>query len=640
MARILFREGSETGCGRHILTSATVASPAGSPFYIEKKNLTVSQLLLDYLRIEGVTKLFGVPGAAILPLKYELHEQRQTFDFVVCRHETGAAYIAHGYSIVADALGVVITTTGPGATNALTGAMNAQSAGAQLLVITGEVGRKHAGRGYLQAGIDARLNVDAIYQNAVQTSVLVADQSDFATLFEQVLRDARTLPCRTTHVSLPVDVASACVETGQTDAQGDNIILLPKSPDRYRATPSGTDVARIAAAIDALHAADRPLLFLGNGTRRALRDPARLAAFTAFIEKFAIPVMTSPDGKGIFPETHALSLRNYGMTACNWPRRYMHPAGAPDYDALMVLGSSLGELATMTMTELYSQTLLPSRHFIQVDLDQSVIGRNFPITLGIVADVGASIDAMCNTGADRPAPASAADRRTAVAEIKRDPNSAFYNADWRNSNTAPVNPAAMMRVIGEEMTAGHIFIDAGNSVGWSLNNLVVSPPLHYHSSLGMGPMGYGAAAVVGGKMAAPDQACLAIVGDGGFLMHGAEVSTAVQSRVGAVWVVLYDNDLAMSSQGMAITYPPPQQWFDYYRLGAPNLVQLAAGLGADTVGITSTQGTGVFRDALRVALRRSDADKKPQVIVVHIDPHVGPPYGGVMIGPPKCSPAT
>jgi acetolactate synthase-1/2/3 large subunit len=622
------------------LTRTSDAAPGDSPFYVEKKNLTVAQLLLDYLRLEGVTKLFGVPGAAILPLKYELHEQRQSFDFVVCRHETGAAYIAHGYSIVADALGVVITTTGPGATNALTGAMNAQSAGAQLLVITGEVGRKYAGRGYLQAGIDARLNVDAIYQNAVQTSVLVADQSDFATLIEQALRDARTLPGRTAHVGLPVDVAGACVETGQMDAQGNNIIRLPKSPDRYRATPSGTDLARITTALDVLLAADRPLLFLGNGARRALRDPARLGAFTAFVEKFAIPVVTSPDGKGVFPETHALSLRNYGMTACNWPQRYMHPVGAPGHDALMVLGSSLGELATMTMTELYSQTLVPSRHFIQVDLDQSVIGRNFPITLGIVADVGGSIDAMCSAGADRPAPASTADRRAAVAAIKRDPDSAFYNADWRNSNTAPVNPAAMMRVIGEEMTAGHIFIDAGNSVGWSLNNLVVSPPLHYHSSLGMGPMGYGAGAVVGGKMAAPDQACLAIVGDGGFLMHGAEVSTAAQGCVGAVWVVLYDNDLAMSSQGMAIAYPPSQQWFDYYRLGAPDLVQFAAGLGADAVGVTSAEGPGVFREALRLALRRAEVDKKPQVIVVHIDPHVGPPYGGVVIGPPKCGPAT
>ncbi len=620
--------------------SASDAAPGDSPFYIEKKNLTVSQLLLDYLGLEGVTKLFGVPGAAIVPLNYELHEQRRSFDFVVCRHETGAAYIAHGYSIVADALGVVITTTGPGATNALTGAMNAQSAGAQLLVITGEVGRKYAGRGYLQAGIDARLDVNAIYQNAVQTSVLVADQSDFATLFEQALRDARTLPGRTAHVSLPVDVAGACVETGQKDAQGNNIILLPKSPDRYRATPSGTDPARIAAALDALLAADRPLFFLGNGARPALRDAARRNAFTAFIEKFAIPVMTSPDGKGIFPETHALSLRNYGMTACNWPQLYMHPTDAAGYDALMVLGSSLGELATMTMTELYSQSLLPSRDFIQVDLDQSVIGRNFPITLGIVADVGGSIDAMCRAGADRPAPAGAADRRAIVAAIKRNPDSAFYNADWRNSTAAPVNPAAMMRVIGEEMTQGHIFIDAGNSVGWSLNNLVVSPPLHYHSALGMGPMGYGVAAVVGGKMAARDEACLAIVGDGDFLMHGTEVSTAAQYRVGAVWLVLDNNDLAMSSQAMAIAYPPPRQWFDYYRLGAPDLVQFAAGLGADAVRVTSTEGPEVFRDALRLALRCADADNKPQVIIVHVDPHVGPPYGGVVVGPPKCGPAT
>lgn len=614
-------------------------SSATGPYFSTRKNLNVAQLLLEYLRLEGVTKLFGIPGAAIVQLKYELHERRDIFDYVVCRHETGAVYIAHGYAIVADALGVVLATAGPGATNALTGAMNAQAAGAPMLVITGEVGRQNFGRAYLQAGIDARLNVDAIYQNAVQNSAVIASQSDFVTLFQQALRDARNVPGRAAHISLPVDVAWECVQTGQKDAQGNNLIQLPLTPECYRACPSGTDSARIASALDNLLGADRPLLFLGNGVRRALHDPARRAAFSAFVERFAIPVMTTPDGKGIFPESHPLSLRNYGMTACNWPQLYMHPDGAPSYDALLVLGSSLGELATtIKLKAVYSTTLLPSRHCIQIDLDQGVIGRNFPITLGIVADVGASIDALCALGGERPVPAGAAARRAAVAAIKQDPDSAFINAAWRNASTAPVNPAAMMRVINEEMTAGHIFIDAGNCVGWSLNNLIVDPPLHYHSALGMGPMGFGVGAVIGGKMAAPGQACLAIVGDGAFMMHGAELSTAAQNRIGAVWVVLYDNDLAMASQAMATAFPPAGQWFDYYQLGAPDLVQFAAGLGADAVRVGPAEGPEAFRAALRLALRRADADKKPQAIIVHIDPHVAPPYGGGVIGPPQCGP--
>lgn len=615
-------------------------SPAGNPYYSEKLNLNVAQLLLEYLKLEGVAKLFGIPGAAVIDLMYELRDQHDHFDYVICRHETGAAYIAHGYSVVADGLGVVLTTAGPAATNALTGALNGQASGASLLVITGEVAQQYFGRGYLQAGFDARLEVDAIYRNAVQSSALISNQSNFATLFEQALRDARSLPPRVAHVSLPADVAAECVQSpGLTDAHGNNRVLVPRSPAQYRTRPSGTDLAKVEPAFADLAAAQRPLLFVGNGCRRALASPQRLRAFTALVEKFAFPVMTTLDAKGIFPETHELSLRNYGMAACAWPERYMHPPQDPPFDALMVLGSSLGELATsVAATDPYSQNLLPSRHLIQVDLDQSVIGRNFPITLGIVAEAGATIDALCRLGGERPAPAGADRRKALIGTIKRDPQSAFYNPAWRASDAAPVNPAALIRVVNEELKRGHVFVDAGNCIGWSLNNMVVDPPLYFHSAQNMGPMGFAVGAVIGGKIAAPDLPCLAIVGDGDFMMHGAELSTAAQNRVGAVWVVLNDNDLAMVSQGMAALFPPPEPWRDYYALGAPDLAGFGASLGAHATRIAADQGAPAFRHELRLALRRADADQRPQVIVVDIDPAPAPPYGWPKLGPPKCGP--
>jgi acetolactate synthase-1/2/3 large subunit len=187
------------------------------------------------------------------------------------------------------------------------------------------------------------------------------------------------------------------------------------------------------------------------------------------------------------------------------------------------------------------------------------------------------------------------------------------------------------------MSSGHIFIDAGNCVGWSLNNLVVNPPLAYHSALDMGPMGFGVCAVVGAKIAAPDETCLAIVGDGAFMMHAAEVSTAAAHRVGAIWVVLYDNDLAMVSQGMGQLFPPAADWEDYYALGAPDLVKVAEGFGADAVAITQTQTPAVFSEALQTAIQNANESSKPQVIVVSVDTQPMPPYGWPTITPAVCS---
>ena len=614
--------------------------PPGEPF---RSNLNVAQLLLEYLKLEGVTKIFGMPGGAVIYLMEALRKQADSFDFVVCRHESGAAYIADGYSRVTGGLGVVLTTTGPGATNAITGAVNAQSSNSALLVITGEVPRKYFGMGYLQEGVDAKLDVNAIYRNAVQYSAEIVDQSNFQTLFQQALRDARSTPPRASHISLPSDVAGACVIAPDPDPAPDpsgNRIPFPLSPDSYRAQPSGTDLQKVESTLDDLLGARRPLIFLGNGCRNALASGARLRALRRFAGRFGIPVMTTPDAKGIYPESDELSLRNYGMTACAWPADYMKPADDAPYDVLLVLGSSLGELSTtLAAKDQYSKTLVPSRACIQVDLDQSVIGRDFPLTRGIVAEVGATMDALFAAGALRAVDQPGVDARKAIIGAIKRQHSPFADPEGRASDHGPVHPAAMMRVINELVDDGHIVIDAGNCVGWSLNNLVVDPPLRYHISLAMGPMGFGVAAVVGAKLGAPEKTCIGIVGDAAFMMHGAEISTAAQQGAGAIWIVLYDNDLSMVTQGMAELFPPARSWQHYYKLGQPNLVQFAQGLGAIAVEVSVREGAPAFRAALAKALTSARETHRPQVIVVCIDTQPMPPYGWPTLPPVDCSKA-
>jgi acetolactate synthase-1/2/3 large subunit len=621
---------------------ATTADTSAAPGDVgeQRNNLTVAGLLLEYLKLEAATTIFGIPGGAAVWIIEELKKQNATFDFVVCRQETGAAYMAHGYAWAGGGLGVVLTTSGPAAANALSGTVNANAAGCPLLAITGEVPEKVFGKGYLQEGIDAGLDIDTIYRNAVAYSAVVASEFSAATLIEQALREALSQPSRAAHLSIPNDVAGTCV-TG-SDPTSPYTIWFPSAPSRYRTVPSGADDEAVKLAFQALSTATRPLIFLGNGARAALSDAGRLARFTKLVATWALPVMTTPDAKGIFPEDHTLSLRNYGITACAWPDVYMGTPGQPDqFDALLVLGSSLGELATTVVnTDQFSKNLVPSHDFIHVDLDESTIGRNFPITSGIVGDVGATIDALCDAAAgENPDPVSTKRRLQFIAGIKTT-TSPFADPKARDSTSAPSHPAALMRVINETMSRGHVFIDAGNCVGWSLNNLVVKPPLQYHSALDMGPMGFGVCAVVGAKIAAPTETCLAIVGDGAFMMHAAEVSTAAAQKAGAIWVVLYDNDLAMVSQGMGELFPPASSWTDYYSLGAPDLVKVAEGFGADAIAVTKDQGPADFENALKAAIRNANQRKKPQVIVVSIDTQVMPPYGWPTMPPPPCSTST
>jgi acetolactate synthase I/II/III large subunit len=271
-----------------------------SDYHEVRAQTTVSACVLDYLALEGVTRLFGIPGAGVKNILDELKKRRNQFEYVICRQETGAAYIADGYARVSGGVGVVLVTSGPGATNALTGAMSAQSNNISMLVITGEVPLASFGKGYVQEGIDSKLNVDAIYSNASQYSAVVTSPSNFQTLFAQALRDARSKPTRTSHISIPEDIAELTLEN----------VVFPKTPMNYRAVPACADPERTRQAFDLLAAAERPLFFLGSGCMGALAEGDRLARFLHMVERYAFPVISSADGKGVFPESHRLALRN------------------------------------------------------------------------------------------------------------------------------------------------------------------------------------------------------------------------------------------------------------------------------------------------------------------------------------------
>lgn len=577
-------------------------------------SLTVAQCLLKYLQLEGVDTLFGIPGGALMTILDELMLQRDQFKYVVARQETGAVFAADGYARATGKLGVALVTAGPGATNALTGTMNAQNSCTNVLTITGEVPETTFGRGYLQEGIDANLDIAAIYRNATQYSAVIVNGSSAQTLITQALRDSRSQPPRASHLSIPDDVAASTLGTSSYPPN------LPTSPTAYRAEASCNNPVQTRNALQQLVSANRPLLFLGNGTRAALAKGNRRAELIAMVERFGLPVITSPEAKGIFPESHPLSLRSYGLAGAQWAPFYLMPSGDPNhFDSLLVVASSLQELTTNK----WNPMLIPTGAFVQVDLDSSMIGRGFNITQGIIAEAGAFLDDFITASHSlKPDEANVKARKELIAKIKAD-NSPVRDPEKYASDATPIYPQALMRCLAEQMPKdAMLFFDSANCLGWGYQYLVIDPPREFHSSLDMGPMGVGVCSVVGAKIGRPDRPCIAVVGDGAFLMHGSEVSTAAEQKAGAIWIVLDDNDLGMVSQGMNEFFPNPI-WKHYYHFNAPDLAKFAEAMGGDGYHIHNpTEMKAAFSKALEI----SRTQGKPQVIVAHINRDEVPPY--------------
>jgi acetolactate synthase-1/2/3 large subunit len=609
----------------------------------------VAQLLLHYLNLEGMaptsqdpkpsrdqTKyVFGIPGAAIKTLLKTLEEpaQKKLFQYVVCRHESGAAFIADGYYRATGRPGVVAVTSGPGATNALTGTLTAESGGSAVITITGEVSEGALGRGYLQEGLESGLNIPAIYTAATRYSAYLTDPSSAKTLIEQALREAMSIPRHAVHLSMPENIAAEMYP--KTYAK------LPDETAEYRAVPGGRPRSQdIDEVCNLIHQSKRPLILLGQGCRDAMRDPSTAKALKDLVHMYAIPVMTTVDAKGLFPEDDPYSFRSYGCASCRWPSHWLDlKRKGHRCDALLVIGSALGNLST----NWWHPMLIPSPPgpFIQVDVDQRAIGRAFNITHGIVADAGEFIQLLSACLLQRgPNPNDVEMRKAAIDQIT-DTLPFAQKTDYKHPNhcsnymshddTKGIEPAALIRVVqevlNEEDRDTMIFIDAGNCVGWGAHYFVVKDKIEYHSNLRMGPMGFGVAGVIGAKigknaLGKKDCDCLALVGDGAFLMHGAEVSTASAHKVGAIWIVLAEDDLRMVTQGMS--WWTGHNFDGLYSLGNADLVKYAEGLGANAVEV---KAQGELKAALHNALQAARGEsQEPQAIIARINPERVPPY--------------
>lgn len=568
---------SEDSCHSLLATD----QPPGSRDKFTEKTRTCAQVIAEMLKAVDVTYLFGIPGGPILPLVAELSHQGALIP-ILAKHEQGAAMMADGYSRVSRHVGVCFTTTGPGATNAVTAVASAQADSIPLLLLTGEIAQNIFGKGGLQegTGVGRRLNLVELYQSVTKFSAMVPCAEQTAFMVATALRHAMTGRRGAVHLSLPANVyrMPAGNALGQTSAIANPPCCVPETTALERA-------ARTLAH------ADYPCILAGHGVNlsKAWQSIQRLA------EMLSAPIATTLKGKGAFREDHPLSLGVFGLGVSQRADALLL-SNTPD--VLLIVGSSLGEWQTSN----WDPALAVNRTVIQIDIDPTEIGKNYPVDIALIGDLAPSLRLLCDAITQHG-------RTQKTSPVYHQPPANIRARDLQG-DAAVLLPQAVTASLCERAGKHAIlFVDAGNCLSWAGEFYTTSIPGRFHVGIGMGTMGHAVPAAIGGKLAAPQLPVVALVGDASFMMTGVEVHTAVEYRVAVIWIVLNNSGHGMVHNGEKLLYGKPI--FSDFRQ-AVDIVAFARAMGARAESVSTLDA---FEQTLDAALHAH----QPFVINVQVD---------------------
>lgn len=552
-----------------------------------KETVPAIHVLLRALEEEGVRYIFGVPGGPLVPI-FEALDQRQQIQPILAKHEEGAAFMAEGYARVRRGLGVCFGTSGPGATNALTGVASAHSDSTPLLAITGQVATKVFGKGGLQDSSSGNWNVDVVdaYRAATKLSLMLNNGEQMPHMARRMIRTALTGRPGAVHLSIPADVVKQPVQTD----------TLPISK-YYTDTVAAGDPLAIRRVAEALYTAKRPVILAGHGTNisGAWEPLLRLA------EALYIPVATTVKGKSAFPEQHELSLGVFGFGGHPLAEKYLY---SEDVDVLLVVGSSLGEFQTNG----WDPRLAYNRMVIQIDLDPLEIGKNYPVDMSVVGDARAILQALADEIPSEP-PVRVKDIQAHLEDLRTE-EPRYYQAEALQREAPILKPQAVVTKMNEILPPETlIFVDNGNCISWIGRFYEARNPGTVFLATNVASMGYSVAASIGGKFAAPDKPVVAVLGDGAFAMHGLEVHTAVEYDLPVIYVVInngghgmvYNGETLLNGKSYLTVFKRPLD------IGA-----IAQSMGAQAFKVDTLEA---FDESLKQALE----SKKPCVLDVWVD---------------------
>ena len=518
-------------------------------------------ILCEALLQEGADTIFGYPGGAVLHIYDELTAYSGLINHVLARHEQGAVHMAEGYAKATGKVGVAIVTSGPGATNAVTGIADAYMDSVPLVVITGQVPRR-------MIGTDAFQEIDTlgITRPCTKYNYLVQSAGELAAVVQEAFYIASTGRPGPVVIDIPKDVTAETVSFEYPD----RVKLPGYRPD----LPA--DAQQVRRAVERLLSADRPILYVGGGIihSNASSELMELA------ERLNLPVTPTLMGLGCFPSGHPLCLGMLGMHGTYWANMAISEA-----DLIVAIGVRFDDRVTGALDK-----FAPHAEIIHVDVDTSSLNKNVRAHIPILGDARNVIRQMLELlpeGGPDGGPEGGMDAELRLADWWEQIRqwSEYAPLSYEQSDSV-IKPQYLVQQL-YELTDGDAIIatDVGQHQMWLAQYYRFNGPRQSLTSGGLGTMGFGFPAALGAQLAFPERQVIAFVGDGGFQMTAQELATAVQFRANVKIIVMNNGYLGMVRQWQEIFY---DRNYSSVQMGClPDLVKLAEAYGA--VGLRATE---------------------------------------------------
>jgi len=555
--------------------------------------LQLVDIFLKYLLGEGVQQVFGIPGGLLHPF-FDAIEKDKNFDLLVAKHEGGAAFMADGFARAGGGLPVVAATSGPGATNLITGVACAFADGVPMLVITGQASSHSLGKGAAQETTAEDIDIVGMFRPITKYSAFVAQPERLTHHLRRAMRHVHSGRPGPVHLNVPVDFWRK-----EIDEEWFN-------PLSYKSSPALFDRDRVQEAASMLMNASNPVLLVGSG---AGSDNAR-KHILSLAEGLGAYVATTPRAKGIFPEDHRLSLGVFGFAGHRRAKKYILEGNV---DVVFTIGTSLGETATFN----WDQRLTENRKLMHLDIDIDRIGRNYPVDVSLVGDAGTVLYEILHHTKQQwersvKVPGEQYLDHGIVEERYDFPN-------LRASMDVPLKPQRWRYELSDVLPENAIiFSDIGGHMLFNVHHLLMKSEQDFYLNLGFGSMGHGTVAPIGAKLACPRRAVIAIIGDACLTMNGMELLCAVENDIPVVWIVEDNQMHGITYHGSKLVSGSPMKSIV---LKKPlDLHAMAEAMGLFTQSVSKP---GEIAQALSHALE----SRKASMIIVKVDPNVSPPLG-------------
>ncbi|MCJ7609490.1 biosynthetic-type acetolactate synthase large subunit [Candidatus Bathyarchaeota archaeon] len=527
------------------------------------KKMNGAKAIEESLKKQGVKEVFGIPGGSTLPL-YDVFYDSEIRHILV-HHEQCAAHMADGYARASGKPGVCVATSGPGATNLVTGVATAYMDSSPVVAITGQVTRPMIGRdGFQEADIVGIMTPITKYAFQARSAAEIPD------IFKKAFHIATTGRPAPVIIDVPKDVM-----TDEAEMDFDvPVVIRGYNPN---IDPHPVQVKR---ATEMLVNSERPMMLVGGGAILSGASPEVLA----LAEHLQMPVGTSLMGKGAFPETHPLSLGVVGMHGTIEANKLILEA-----DVLLTVGCRFSDRTTGKIDQ-----FCPDTKIIHVDVDSAEIGKNAKVDLPIVADAKKTLTQINAQVLERLAKRMDSIWAKRITEIRDQ----FKPKNDNHIEGPYLRPKDVLTELRKALPPNAIVAtEVGQNQSWGGLYYPALLPRTYMTSGGLGTMGFGFPAALGAKVARPDVPVADIAGDGSFTMTEQDLATSVNEHIPVIVVVLNNSVLGMIAQWQRLFYNRRYSGMDLK--GVPDFVKLADAYGADGVRIGSlAEFSSVVRKAI------------------------------------------